>query len=126
MSEKNAIPESWYKYDWPLSNSGPTPSKADYSPQNVAWLIEFFADMLDGYSHRELTLNYENNTPEHRGDDIFVEHPNDKLYLPEKGECKSKSLDMVRYESFAKQSSILKLFEENSPADISYFQDSCE
>lgn len=123
MSE--TVPDNWYKYDFPLTNSGPTPSKADYSPQNVAWLIEFFANMLTNKDHTELKLRYENNTPANKGDDIIVAHPQDKLYLPDKQRCKPKNSKMIRYESFAKQSSILKLFEENSPAGIEYFQDPC-
>ena len=124
MSE--TIPDSWYKYDFPLTNNGPTPSRANYSPQNVAWLIEFFANMLTNTDHTEIILRYENNTPNNRGDDILVSHPQDKLYLPDKIVCRPKKSDLIKYEKFAKQSSILKLFEENSPANIEYFQDPCE
>ena len=119
----NTIPDNWYKYDLP--NRLPTPSKANYSPQNTAWLIEFFANTLTSKIHTELKLRYENNSPANKGSDILVSHPQDKIYLPEKESKpkKSNNSEMVRYESFAKQSSILKLFEENSPADIKYFQD---
>ena len=109
----DTIPDNWYKYDFPLTNKGPTPSQANYSPQNVAWLIEFFANMLTSTDHTELKLRYENNTPDHRGDDILVAHPQDKLYLPDKEKCKPKKSDLIRYEEFAKRSSTLKLFEEN-------------
>jgi hypothetical protein len=121
MSE--TVPDHWYKYDFPLTNKGPTPSQADYSSENVAWLIEFFATLIDGSDHTQLALRYENNSPKNTGDDIIVRHPQDKLYLPEASKCKLDQPNMLKYERFAKQSSILKLFEDNSPAGIKYFND---
>jgi len=116
------IPSTWYKYEFPLPEvpNAPKPSKADYSPENVAWLIEFFAGIL-GKSTSELTLQYENNTPSIKEDDILVSHPGDKLYF-EDTQGKPKSPELIRYEAAAKKSKRLKLFQDNSPANIYYFQ----
>ena len=125
------VPPNWYQYDFPLTNDGPTPSQARYKKANgattdeISWLIEFFADIL-GYDKNDLIMWYENNSPNTRVDDIFLRHPNDQNYLPEASRCKDKSPEMVRYEQFAKGSSILKRFEENSPAKIEYFKPLCE
>lgn len=123
--ENGNVPSNWFKYEFPLPevDNAPVPSNADYSPENCAWLIEFFAGIL-GVSHTRLTLRYENNTPNNKEDDIYVSHPNDKLYLPElnaKLNSEGKSIELVLYEIAAKKSARLRLFEENSPANIEYF-----
>jgi hypothetical protein len=118
------VPPNWYVYDWPLPEvpGAPVPSKADYSPKNVAPLIESFASFL-GTTKDRLTFRYENNTPKKRSDDILVKHPNDRDYLPEYlEEHKVKSPELLRYEVAAKQSVRLILFQDNSPAKIKYFQ----
>tara|TARA_Y100000034_G_scaffold100876_1_gene124742 strand:- start:337 stop:621 length:285 start_codon:yes stop_codon:yes gene_type:complete len=84
-------------------------------------LIEFFAEIL-GEDHADLRLWYENNSPDNRGDDIILAHPLDRLYLPEQTRCREPSAAILKYEAFAKRSLILKKFEENSPANIEYFQ----
>lgn len=123
----DALPDHWYQYDFPLTNKGPTPSRARYTREDgratpeVSWLIEFFAKIL-GESHLDLKMWYENNSPENRGDDIIIGHPGDKLYLPDETTCRNPSSAILRYEEFAKRSAILKKFEENSPANIEYFQ----
>jgi hypothetical protein len=119
----DALPDHWYKYDFPLTNDKPVPSQANYDPKNVAWLIEQMAQVL-GQNHTDLRFRYENNTPDKPYDDIYVEHPNDRLYLWEKARCDTTdNPDMMRYERRAKQSTRLRIFEENSPAEIEYFKD---
>jgi hypothetical protein len=120
------VPSNWYVYDFPLVEieNAPVPSTANYDEKNCAWLIEFFGNIID-ISSDQITLRYENNTPENREDDIFVSHPNDGEYLPalqDRLRQEGKSEELLYYESKAKESSILKLFEENSPANIKYFQ----
>lgn len=92
-------------------------SKANYSPQNVAPMIEGFAQIL-GVDKSEVMFLYgdEQNSK-------AVTHPGDKDYLPgydpdEKGD---PSVSMSRYEFFAKRSARLKKFMEESPAEIEYF-----
>lgn len=123
MATNGNVPSHWYKYEFPLPEvpDAPKPSQADYSPQNVAWLIEFFANIL-GRSASELEFVYENNTPKNRKDDIHVRHPGDGDYLPGVQNLR-KSPELIHYEEVAKQSDILKKFQDNSPANIEYFQD---
>lgn len=123
MSENANVPSTWYKYDWPLAENDnlPKPSNADYSPKNVAWMIEMFAKSLSK-NPDELVFLYENNTPNIFEDDIAVSHPMDRLYLPEKQEFKEKSNAMLTYEEYAKASVRLKIFQDNSPAKIEYFK----
>lgn len=123
MSENNGIPPNWYKYDFPLKEieKAPTPSNADYSPRNVAWLMEMFASVIS-YDYTKIGFIYENNSPINRTDDILVAHPGDDIYYYKyQEEHKEKSLDMLRYEEAAKRSVRLKMFQDNSPAKIEYF-----
>lgn len=141
MNDRNPnIPSNWYeckdgqcpdnrgaRYEFPLPEvpNAPVPSQADYSQQNVAWLIEFFGS-LTGYSRTEIALVYENNSPNDRTDDIVVTHPNDRSYRDEASACNfSKSAAQTRYETFAKKSKILKDYQDNSPAGIEYFKPLC-
>jgi hypothetical protein len=126
FGENANVPSTWYKYDFPLTEveNAPVPSNADYSPQNCAWLIEFFAGLC-GVDYSRVILRYENNTPNNKEDDIYVSHPMDKEYFPElnaKLNSEGKSVELAIYELKAKASARLKLFEENSPANIEYFQ----
>lgn len=127
---KDAPKGARYEFPLPLVRHAPVPSKANYKPKNVAWLIEFFANIL-GRSHLEIGFRYENNTPHDRcrplseSDDIFVTHPGDKLYLPEKSKCRFKSREQKHYEKFAKKSKLLKLYERYSPAQIKFFNPLC-
>lgn len=116
-------PDHWYQYEFPLPvvEGAPVPSQADYSQENVAPLIEFFAHILIGYNKDDLQFRYENNTPNDPDDDIFVTHPGG-TYLPVPEQCSGKSAAMKKYEKYAKKSATLKKFEENSPAGITYFQ----
>ena len=118
------VPDHWYQYEFPLPEvpNAPVPSQANYSPQNVAWMIEMFAQIL-GESHTDLRFRYENNTPNIDWDDIYVEHPNDKLYLTDKAKCYPDTPELIAYETAAKKSNILKLFQDESPAEIEYFKD---
>lgn len=112
------IPDTWYKYDWVLTANKPVPSNADYSEENVAPLIKFFAKIL-GKDPATLKLRYEANTPDNKDDDIIVG------WIGISPPCKKfvgKNLAMIKYESYAKKSSILKKFQNNSPANIIYFQ----
>lgn len=118
------IPPTWYKYTFPLPvvPGAPIPSKANYDPKNVAPLIEAFASILDK-KRTQLTFKYENNDPLNPTDRILVKHPNDKAYLPAYLAAHStKSPEQIKYETAAKKSDILKLFQDNSPANIKYFQ----
>lgn len=119
------VPSNWYQYDFPLADNPkePVPSNANYDPHNLAWMIEMFASVL-GQDSSTIKFIYENNTPNNRSDDITVEHPGDGLYLGEKASNKTKSQEQLRYETVAKRSVRLKLFQDNSPAGIEYFQPS--
>jgi hypothetical protein len=121
-STNGNVPSHWYQYDFPLEEvaNSPKPSGANYDPKNVAWMIEMFASIL-GKSHTELQFVYENNTPNDRNDDIFVQHPNDKLYFYET-QGKQKSDELLTYEAAAQKSDRLRAFQDNSPANIEYFQ----
>jgi hypothetical protein len=123
-----SIPSHWYNGEYHIPREAPIPSKANYSPENVACLIEMFAGIL-GVGIHEVRFRYPNNTedpytediPE---DDIFVEHPaGDHNYSEDVQKTnRFKSPELLRYERAAKGSAILKLYESNSPANIKYFQ----
>jgi hypothetical protein len=117
--------ENWFKFDWPLAQveGAPVPSNANYSAENVAPLIEGFAGVL-GESVTGLKFVYENNSPDDKDDDIEVMHPGDKIYGSDPCDRES-SPEMARYELFAKKSALLKLYQDNSPAGIEYFQPLC-
>jgi hypothetical protein len=117
------VPSTWYQYDFPLKEipNSPKPSVADYKPSNVAWMIEMFASIFQK-TPDELVFLYENNTPNDKSDDIEVRHPMDRLYLEDRKKLK-KSDELSLYEEYAKKSKTLRLFEENSPAGIKYFQE---
>ena len=114
---------SRYQFPLPTVKNAPVPSNANYSQQNVAWMIEFFGQML-GTSADALQFKYENNTPNDTTDDITVVHPGGS-YLPQASNCKPKSDAMRKYESRAKSSQSLKTYMNNSPAKIKYFNNSC-
>lgn len=126
MPEK--VPSHWYNSPYYIPAKAPIPSKADYSPENVAWMIEMFAGLL-GLGPHDIVFRYPNNTeypytediPE---DDIFVAHPpGDHNYMADEIEARrTKSPELLHYEQHAKKSAILKLYEDNSPANIKYFQ----
>lgn len=123
------VPENWFEYEWPLPDvpDAPRPSQADYSEENVAWMIEFFGQML-GYSSEDIAFRYENNTPDDPDDDIFVVHPGGGpeeggTYLQQARERAAQGSEaMQRYNEAAKKSCRLRQFERNSPAGICYFQ----
>lgn len=114
----------------------PKPSTANYSPQNIAPLIEFFTPIVAGVLGMNLdkcdvTFRYENNTPCKYNDDIFVQHPT-CLGLPYSppgaNPCSlsgAKSDELKKYEEYAKKSDRLKKYMEDSPAKIEYFHDLC-
>lgn len=115
---------SRYQFPLPKVENAPVPSKADYSQTNVAWEIEFFANIL-GTDKSNITFRYENNTPDDTTDDILVGHPGG-TYLPKATACNfPKSPEQTKYEAAAKKSSKLKLYMENSPAGIKYFNKIC-
>lgn len=118
------IPDMWYEFEDSLPEvpGAPVPSRANYSPANVAPLIEFFAGIL-GYDKADISFQYENNTPNNASDDIIVSHPNDREYYGEwLSTHKTKSSEMLRYEAAAKKSARLTAFQNNSPANIVYFK----
>ena len=114
---------SRYEFPLPVVKNAPVPSNANYNPTNVAWMIEFFADIL-GTTKDQIAFRYENNTPLDPDDDIFVSHPGG-TYLPNAQACKAKSKEQKIYEAAAKKSVLLKLYQDNSPANITYFDDPC-
>jgi len=90
-------------------------SRADYSPQNVAPLIESFAGLLHR-SHLDLIFRYD-MFPGH----LDVKHPGDRLYLASYlASLPSPSAELERYEMFAKKSARLTAFAEAN--NIVYFQ----
>lgn len=123
-----SVPSHWYNGEYHIPAKAPIPSKANYSPENVAWVIEMFAGVLHK-SPAEIQLRYPNNTeypytediPE---DDIIVSHPGDGSYRQAWIDAhQPKSQEQMRYERFAKKSARLKLYQDNSPAKIQYFQE---
>jgi hypothetical protein len=115
---------SRYQFPLPTVKGAPVPSVANYDPKNVAWMIEFFAQIV-GKKPSELEFRYENNTPDDKTDDIFVKHPGGS-YLPDASACNfQKSPALLKYEAAAKNSPRLKLYMDHSPANIKYFQPIC-
>ena len=105
----------------------PIPSIADYRPQTVAPLIEFFVPIVQSLTHHNpaltkcnLEFRYENNTPCDPTDDIFVRHPLciSLPYTP-KRRPKKKSKQLLLYEKYAKKSKRLEEFEDTN--NIEYF-----
>jgi hypothetical protein len=124
------VPDHWYQYEFPLPEvpGAPVPSQANYSPQNVAWMIEMFMLVLGldpetSDDRARILFRYENNTPSIKSDDIFVGHHDPNTYLPDKQKCYPDTPELIAYEKAAKKSSILKLFQDESPAGIEYFKD---
>lgn len=112
-----------YVFPLPEVPGAPVPSGADYSPENVAPLIESFSQFVPA-DPLEIAFQYENNTPDDTGDDIIVVHPNDGEYLQDYlDEVCPGSDAMAVYEQAAKKSARLKTFQDTSPAGIEYFQD---
>ena len=106
-------PPNWYKYNAHYSDQK---SKADYSPENVAWFIEGLAASFGGnygVNHTGIVLKYDDGT---------VAHPNDKLYYNDKIPSQP-SQEWLYYVQKAKQSKRLKLFEQFAPGGATYFQD---
>jgi hypothetical protein len=85
----------------------------DYDPTNLAWMMEFFGNIL-GVSYTQIGFLYENSTD-------VIQHPQDKEYLPEASQPKAKTPEMLKYEMYAKRSRLLKKFQDESPANITYF-----
>lgn len=87
-------------------------SGANYSPKNVAPLIEFFAAIL-GKTRTQVEFSYP-AAPK-------VDHPNDKDYLPAYlAKHSTPSPELLRYEEFAKRSQRLKEYQDEN--GIEYFQ----
>jgi hypothetical protein len=117
----------------------PKPSIADYTPQNIAPLIEFFRPIVSGVLGRNIGLcqvefRYENNTPCICTDDLYVHYPtcpgdihkgwtNQNYPVPytPKPRPHAKSKEQLLYESYAKRSVALYNYMINSPARIKYF-----
>jgi hypothetical protein len=116
---------NWFKFEFPLPTvpHAPVPSRADYSKENVAPLIEGFASIL-GFGASELEMVYENNDHNNVSGYIHVRHPTSGTYSVDV--CSMpKSKELAHYETFAKRSQLLKLYQDNSPANIKYFQPLC-
>ena len=128
-------PPRGHRYQTPLPEvkGAPVPSVANYNPQNLCWEFEFFGNLL-GIDPRRLVLRYENNTPDIKTDDIFVQYPdpdvnqaeNDNICMDKANACNfKKSKELKLYETYAKKSKLLKLYMDNSPAEITYFNQIC-
>jgi hypothetical protein len=105
----------------------PKPSIANYTPQNIAPLIEFFQPIVSGVLGKnvglcQMVFRYENNTPCIYTDDIFVRFPTciPVPYSPQPPPT-GKSQALLQYEAAAKNSVALYNFMINSPAKIIYF-----
>lgn len=93
-------------------------SKADYSDKNVAWLIEFIAQLYGVEAERTVFVyptGGTDTTP------LQVRHPGDKEYLSlYKAEHSVKSADLKKYEYAAKASLRFKAYERK--VGVTYFQ----
>lgn len=109
----NNVPTHWYVYDME-EYTKERPTSANYSPENVAPLLEGFASFI-GNGTSEAQFVYANGET--------VSHPGGThLVAP----CSmEKSPELIRYETAAQKSVLLKLFQDNSPAGIEYFDDLC-
>ena len=141
---------SRYEFPLPKVENAPVPSQMEdlqknYKAENVSWMIEMFAQIL-GSDPSEVCFRYENNQPSERCQpipnppvntklptkkgNITVCHPGGSSYPPEcggklNGRQMVKSEELKRYEEAAKRSELLKLYEDNSPAGIKYFNPIC-
>ena len=118
--------DSDYEFPLPDVPGLPRPSTANYTPQNVAPLIEGLAGHVPTTTSASpfgVAFRYENNSPTNRGDDIQVQHPQDRDYLDAYlNDINNGSPEQERYEQAARQSDRLRTFEQTSPAKIDYFQ----
>lgn len=103
------------RYQFPLPDVNPNPSRADYSHDNVAALANSLGGILGLSEGDGLTMIYQNGTQ--------VTHTVGGSY-PNPCDLE-KSPELKRYEEAAKRSALLKLYQQNSPAGIEYFQDRC-
>lgn len=99
-------------------------SRANYSPTNVAWLMEWFGNMF-GVSADKITFCYTYASGNWVGHfpsiDVESKHPLDKEYLPAYMEAhQNASPEQSRYEERAKQSVRLMNYEQK--VGIKYFQ----
>lgn len=106
----------------------PKPSTADYRPANVSPLIEFFVPIISGVLGRSVSktsiiFRYENNTPCRPADDIFVPHADVVGHNYRRPVQLKKSKELKAYEAIAKKSKRLIKFMQESPAQITYFND---
>ncbi len=92
------------------------PSRADYSPGNLAWLIEYFGDDILHVDPTTLEFVYDN------GEKVRFQPPGN---LAEKQKCQPRSKALIDYEKKAKKSKRLIKFQDNSPAHIKYFKPQC-
>lgn len=140
---------SRYEFPLPEVENAPVPSQMEdnqknYKSKNLQWMMEMFAGIL-GVEPEQVCFRYENNQPEGRCQpidgvetelpttkpNIYVCHPGGApVYPPEcggklNGRSMVKSEELRRYEEAAKKSELLKLYEENSPANIKYFNPLC-
>jgi hypothetical protein len=118
MSENN-VPANWYVYDSYLRDNpnAPVPSHANYKAKNLSGLMDSLGAII-GQSGSNVQFIFYNNTPNSPANYIKVSHPGGQTTV----KAKSKSPELERYEEFAKNSAILKLFQDNSPAEIEYFK----
>ena len=115
------VPEHWFKYKYPIQFD-PKSSKANLSNENSAKLFTSFASLL-GKNPNELQFYYSN----FQGEGVTLTwDETTKPCITVKRPLKPGSPLFV-YEKYAKRSARLKLFQDNSPANIVYFQefDSC-
>lgn len=106
----------------------PKPSTADYRPANISPLIEFFVPIVSGVtgqsvSKTSIVFRYENNTPCKPADDIFVPHADVVGHNYRRPVQLKKSKELKAYEAIAKKSKRLIKFMQESPAQITYFND---
>lgn len=122
MPNLGSVPDSWFEYEFPtVPARAAGVSRADYSPTNVAPLMESFGGVL-GYPASRLEFRYLPDDPTVAGENV-VRHPGGEHLGAYLNRHNTKSPELLQYERAAKGSARLKLYQDNSPADIEYFQD---
>ncbi len=116
------VPSNWFKYKWPVQFDLKA-SKADLSDKNSASLLRSFAQIL-GEDPSNIQFYY-SDTVNGGGKTVIWDETNPPCITINRP--LKPGTPLFVYEKYAKRSLRLKLFQDNSPAQIEYFQeyDSC-
>lgn len=93
------------------------PSKANYEPKHLAWMIELFGACL-GVDQHHIGFRYSHSKDKEK--DTYVWHPQDKSYMSEVFAPRVKSPEQERYEEAAKKS--VRLHEFAKKSNVEYWQ----